>query len=93
MTYQETSGIITLVPSPLTTADARVVELVDSLASGASALYGRAGSTPASRTKDNPDLFPRRKVRIIVLFLLRMKLDKSENRQDNVYIPIRDGRR
>ena len=29
---------------------ARVVELVDSLASGASALYGRAGSTPASRT-------------------------------------------
>lgn len=30
---------------------ARVVELVDSLASGASALYGRAGSTPASRTK------------------------------------------
>ena len=30
--------------------DARVVELVDSLASGASALYGRAGSTPASRT-------------------------------------------
>ena len=30
--------------------NARVVELVDSLASGASALYGRAGSTPASRT-------------------------------------------
>ena len=34
----------------LKTKDARVVELVDSLASGASALYGRAGSTPASRT-------------------------------------------
>ncbi len=38
--------------------NARVVELVDSLASGASALYGRAGSTPASRT--NPvDIRPR----------------------------------
>lgn len=31
--------------------DARVVELVDSLASGASVHYGRAGSNPASRTK------------------------------------------
>ena len=30
---------------------ARVVELADSLASGASALHGRAGSSPASRTK------------------------------------------
>ena len=30
--------------------NARVVELVDSLASGASAHSGRAGSTPASRT-------------------------------------------
>ena len=29
---------------------ARVVELADSLASGASALHGRAGSSPASRT-------------------------------------------
>ena len=29
---------------------ARVVELVDSLASGASVLHGRAGSSPASRT-------------------------------------------
>ena len=40
--------------------DARVVELVDSLASGASALYGRAGSTPASRTNpldENPEGF------------------------------------
>ena len=31
---------------------ARVVELADSLASGASALHGRAGSSPASRTKN-----------------------------------------
>ena len=30
---------------------ARVVESADSLASGASALHGRAGSSPASRTK------------------------------------------
>ena len=33
--------------------NARVVELVDSLASGASAHSGRAGSTPASRTNKN----------------------------------------
>ena len=32
---------------------ARVVELADSLASGASALHGRAGSSPASRTSLN----------------------------------------
>ena len=37
--------IITLV------RDARVVELADSLDSGSSAHYGRAGSSPASRTK------------------------------------------
>ena len=30
---------------------ARVVELADSLDSGSSVLYGRAGSSPASRTK------------------------------------------
>ena len=30
---------------------ARVVELADSLDSGSSAHYGRAGSSPASRTK------------------------------------------
>ena len=33
---------------------ARVVELADSLDSGSSVLYGRAGSSPASRTKDLP---------------------------------------
>ena len=32
---------------------ARVVELADSLDSGSSVLYGRAGSSPASRTKRN----------------------------------------
>ena len=31
--------------------DARVVELADSLDSGSSVHYGRAGSSPASRTK------------------------------------------
>ena len=31
---------------------ARVVELADSLDSGSSVLYGRAGSSPASRTKE-----------------------------------------
>ena len=35
--------------------DARVVELADSLDSGSSAHSGRAGSSPASRTK-NPDI-------------------------------------
>ena len=39
--------------------NARVVELVDSLASGASAHSGRAGSTPASRTSKKPVLFGR----------------------------------
>ena len=33
---------------------ARVVELADSLDSGSSAHYGRAGSSPASRTKPIP---------------------------------------
>ena len=33
--------------------NARVVELVDSLDSGSSVHSGRAGSTPASRTKEN----------------------------------------
>ena len=33
--------------------DARVVELADSLDSGSSAHSGRAGSSPASRTKQN----------------------------------------
>ena len=32
---------------------ARVVELADSLDSGSSAHYGRAGSSPASRTKSD----------------------------------------
>ena len=34
---------------------ARVVELADSLDSGSSAHYGRAGSSPASRTKKSID--------------------------------------
>ena len=34
---------------------ARVVELADSLDSGSSAHYGRAGSSPASRTKSDTD--------------------------------------
>ena len=40
--------IITLV------RDARVVELADSLDSGSSVHYARAGSSPASRTNKNP---------------------------------------
>ena len=36
---------------------ARVVELADSLDSGSSAHYGRAGSSPASRTTSFPDNF------------------------------------
>ena len=35
--------------------DARVVELADSLDSGSSVHYARAGSSPASRTKANGD--------------------------------------
>ena len=35
---------------------ARVVELVDSLDSGSSVHCGRAGSSPASRTKRNPGI-------------------------------------
>ena len=34
---------------------ARVVELADSLDSGSSVRYGRAGSSPASRTKSDTD--------------------------------------
>ena len=34
---------------------ARVVELADSLDSGSSAHYGRAGSSPASRTKETAE--------------------------------------
>ena len=45
MTFPESRAIISLV------RDARVVELADSLDSGSSAHYGRAGSSPASRTK------------------------------------------
>ena len=37
---------------------ARVVELADSLDSGSSVLYGRAGSSPASRTKKKDRLLP-----------------------------------
>ena len=36
---------------------ARVVELVDSLDSGSSVHCGRAGSSPASRTKRNPGIY------------------------------------
>ena len=50
MTNRGGRGIIIPALTKATTRNARVVELVDSLASGASALYGRAGSTPASRT-------------------------------------------
>ena len=56
LTTEKRGGNILLAPSGSAMnrhqADARVVELVDSLASGASAHYGRAGSTPASCTKD-----------------------------------------
>ena len=38
-------------PSSRKTANARVVELADSLDSGSSVHSGRAGSSPASRTK------------------------------------------
>ena len=41
----------TTVPLQETIRHARVVELADSLDSGSSVLYGRAGSSPASRTK------------------------------------------
>ena len=41
---------------------ARVVELADSLDSGSSVHYARAGSSPASRT-NNPDI-PRRDARV-----------------------------
>ncbi len=37
---------------------ARVVELADSLDSGSSVLYGRAGSSPASRTKKERQALP-----------------------------------
>ena len=48
--------------------NARVVELADSLDSGSSAHSGRAGSSPASRTKptkSEPDLPYGRRVRIL----------------------------
>ena len=38
--------------------DARVVELADSLDSGSSVQYGRAGSSPASRTKTVSERMP-----------------------------------
>ena len=38
--------------------NARVVELADSLDSGSSVLYGRAGSSPASRTKETRQVKP-----------------------------------
>ena len=41
-------------PSFLKIEYARVVELADSLDSGSSAHYGRAGSSPASRTIEKP---------------------------------------
>ena len=55
--------IITLV------RDARVVELADSLDSGSSAHYGRAGSSPASRT--NRKTLEAARLRGFFLFLER----------------------
>ena len=54
---------------------ARVVELADSLDSGSSVLYGRAGSSPASRTNKDPcrgantpaGLFPPARVQLYIV--------------------------
>ena len=66
--------------------DARVVELADSLDSGSSAHSGRAGSTPASRTKENA-----RNREISGIFLTfcpffeaqTRPLEPSDNKNDN----------
>ncbi len=53
---------------PRRSENARVVELADSLDSGSSVQYARAGSSPASRTKptkSEPDLPYGRRVRIL----------------------------
>ena len=53
---QLTTGAVPVIMSkrferPQKTVNARVVELADSLDSGSSVHYGRAGSSPASRTR------------------------------------------
>ena len=56
--------------------DARVVELADSLDSGSSAHSGRAGSSPASRTKQ--PRFPSKSGLFIVLTISLPNLSLSD---------------
>ena len=56
-------------PSFLKIEYARVVELADSLDSGSSAHYGRAGSSPASRTIDTTLFFDFWRSKGSVIFL------------------------